>query len=81
MDEPTNGLDPGVSRDVASLLREVREEGVTVLMASHQLDLVAEVCDRILLLQEGRLVAERSSSSIADGETLEDWFTAIAGGR
>lgn len=81
LDEPTNGLDPAVLRDVASLLREMREEGVTVLMASHQLNLVAEVCDRILLLQDGRLVAERSPGSIADDETLEDWFTAIAGGR
>ncbi|MBL9076823.1 MAG: ABC transporter ATP-binding protein [Planctomycetes bacterium] len=57
LDEPTNGLDPFGSEIVMQVLRERAAAGATVLMASHQLLEVEEICDEVLLLQDGVLRA------------------------
>lgn len=56
LDEPTSGLDPFTQKQVNELLRERREAGATVFFSSHVLPEVEEMCDRIALLQEGRLL-------------------------
>ncbi|QDS97415.1 ABC transporter ATP-binding protein [Adhaeretor mobilis] len=56
LDEPTANLDPNARRDVLDLVRETRDAGRTVLFSSHVLSEVEEVCDRAILLREGRLV-------------------------
>jgi ABC-2 type transport system ATP-binding protein len=56
LDEPTSNLDPTMRREVAELIRETRGQGKTVLFSSHVLSEVEEVCDRVLVLREGRLV-------------------------
>lgn len=57
LDEPSTGLDPGARRDVWQYLRTLRdEEGVTVLVTTHLME-EAEHCDRLAILNEGRLVA------------------------
>ncbi len=58
MDEPSTGLDPGARRELADYVAELRDrEGVTVILTTHILD-EADRCDRLLLLHEGRKVAE-----------------------
>jgi len=54
-DEPTGNLDPGLSRELFRLFEEVSEKGVTVLIASHDLDLVRQMRKRVLVLSNGRL--------------------------
>jgi ABC-2 type transport system ATP-binding protein len=56
LDEPTSGLDPVLNREVRDLLREVAAAGTTVLLTSHILSDVAEVCDEIAILHRGRKV-------------------------
>jgi len=56
LDEPTSGLDPVGNREVRDLLREVAAAGATVLLTSHILSDVAEVCDEIAILHRGRKV-------------------------
>ena len=56
LDEPTNGLDPAEMRDVRTLLRRVSEEGVTVLLSSHLLGEVEQVCDQLVVMDRGRVV-------------------------
>ena len=56
LDEPTSGLDPQSTVEFLDLIRELRGEGVTVLLSSHQLDQVQRVCDRVALFQAGRIV-------------------------
>jgi ABC-2 type transport system ATP-binding protein len=59
LDEPTASLDPDMAKEVCSFLLEQREqEGMTMLFTSHKMDEVAEVCDRILFLQSGRIIAD-----------------------
>ncbi len=64
MDEPSTGLDPAARRELAQHIAELRErEGITALLTTHSLD-EAEECDRLLLLHEGRRVAEGSPAEL-----------------
>jgi ABC-2 type transport system ATP-binding protein len=65
LDEPTNGLDPeGLSEMRALVTRLVREEGVSVLLSSHQLHEVAGLCNRIGVLRQGRMVVEAETRAL-----------------
>ena len=55
LDEPTTGLDPLGTRDMKEMILDLRKQGKTVVMCSHQLDDVQDVCDRIAILYEGEL--------------------------
>jgi ABC-2 type transport system ATP-binding protein len=58
LDEPASGLDPVGQRDVRNLMLELKAAGTTVLLSSHQLSEVEVVCDRVSILDRGRLAAE-----------------------
>ena len=57
-DEPTSGLDVATILDVISLLQSVKNMGVTMLIASHDLDFLTKLADRIVILKEGEIVLE-----------------------
>jgi polar amino acid transport system ATP-binding protein len=63
-DEPTSGLDVGMIADVIALLRSVKSMGVTMMIASHDLEFLTALSDRILLLKEGTVVADIQPSTI-----------------
>ncbi len=56
VDEPFSGLDPVNTQMVKDLLREQRDQGVTVILCSHQMQLVEELCDRIVLIDHGKVM-------------------------
>jgi len=58
MDEPTQGLDPELARGFLKLIRELADSGITILLSSHLLPQVQEVCDRVGLFHRGRMVLE-----------------------
>mgnify|MGYP003931589789 CR=1 FL=1 len=64
LDEPTSGLDPLVQQTVLRMVREAREDGRTVFFSSHILSEVQEVCDRVGIIREGRLVATQRVSDL-----------------
>jgi ABC-2 type transport system ATP-binding protein len=58
LDEPTSGMDPTGIREIRDLIRELADrDGVTVILASHQLDEVQKVCNQVAFLAKGRLTA------------------------
>ena len=57
LDEPFSGLDPQAVDSMVDLLREHTARGIPVLFSSHQLDLVERLCDRLVVLSKGRVVA------------------------
>ncbi len=63
LDEPTNGLDPAGIRDIRDMIRELGENGVTVLLSSHILAEVQQVCESVSIIGQGRLLA---SGRVAD---------------
>ncbi|MGW1145060.1 ABC transporter ATP-binding protein [Streptomyces sp. NPDC002454] len=86
LDEPTNGLDPVGIREMRGIIRSLAGEGVAVLIASHQLAEVAQVCDRVQVLVAGRTRYEGTVSGLAlDGDVEAGFFrlleTADAGIR
>lgn len=58
LDEPTAGVDPAGSRQICDLILKLKERGVTVLLCSHLLSMVQEICDRIGIMHRGALVRE-----------------------
>jgi ABC-2 type transport system ATP-binding protein len=66
LDEPANGVDPGGIRFLRSLLQRLAAEGMTILLSSHLLSEVQEVCNRVAVISEGRIVHE---GALADLET------------
>jgi ABC-2 type transport system ATP-binding protein len=66
MDEPTLGLDPEVAHAFLQTILELKGQGITVLLSSHLLYQVQEVCDRVGLFQRGRLLLEGTVSELAE---------------
>jgi ABC-2 type transport system ATP-binding protein len=64
LDEPATGLDPGGMRDMRTLIRRLAGEGITVLLSSHQLPEVQELCDRVAIVDHGRVVYEGALSDL-----------------
>ena len=58
LDEPTAGVDPAGSRDIRDLILRLRERGITVMLCSHLLSQVQEICDRIGIMHHGELLRE-----------------------
>ena len=60
LDEPATGLDPGGMRDMRALVRRLADEGMTVLLSSHLMAEVEELCDRVAIVRSGRVIYEGS---------------------
>ena len=74
LDEPTNGLDPAGMREIRQLLRTLAENGTSVLLSSHLLNEVQQVCDRIAVLHRGRVVAQGPIEITLTAENLSETF-------
>lgn len=70
LDEPTNGLDPAGMRDMRRLIRELGSDGRTVLLSSHLLGEVQQICDRIGIISEGKMVAEHNVDELRAEQEL-----------
>ena len=65
LDEPTQGLDPESARDFLDLIRELAEAGITILLSSHLLHQVQEICNRVGLFHQGRMVLEGTVTELS----------------
>ena len=85
LDEPTASLDPDTGDWVRSVIETYRgKHGATILLASHNMAEVERLCDRVLMLKQGKLVADGSPRALLaryDRETLEDVFLDVVRGR
>ena len=71
LDEPTNGLDPQGTREVRTLVGALSESGTTVLVSSHLLSEVEQMCTHIGVMHTGRLVAQGTSAELRSGTSAE----------
>jgi len=82
LDEPTNGLDPRFTKILKEYLRQFAASGGTVLLSTHITDIAEQVCDRVAVIHEGRLVALGTVPEVqeaAHAANLEDAFVALVG--
>ena len=81
LDELTTGLDPQARRTTWEVVRRVRDLGATVLLVTHFMEEAERLCDRLIILDRGHIIAEGSPldliSSVAGAQSLEDVFVAI----
>jgi ABC-2 type transport system ATP-binding protein len=70
LDEPTNGLDPGEIREIRDLISRLSTHGATVLLSSHHLSEVEQVCSHVLVMNRGRLVADGTVSELVGAAGL-----------
>ncbi len=80
LDEPLNGLDPPGVRDVGRLLGELAQTGTAVLVSSHLLDEVERTASRVLVMAQGRLVAEERVDAAHAGALRELFFSVTQTG-
>lgn len=74
LDEPTAGLDPLSRREMLRHLHEFQQNGMTLVLSSHQMGDLARLTERVTVLQEGRNVRTGSAAEIfSEGKTLHDW--------
>jgi len=75
LDEPATGLDPAGMRDMRALIHRLAQDGITVLLSSHQLSEVEELCNRVGIIRSGRIVYEGALSELrhraSDGYVLQ----------
>lgn len=78
LDEPTSGLDPLGRMRIRQLIADLRAAGKTVFFSSHELSEVERVCDRLVIVARGRVVAEGPQSSVVPpDENLETFFLRV----
>jgi len=87
LDEPLAGMDPYGARRIKDLLRQLCRQGITVFMSTHILEIAERVCDRVGILDRGRLIAVgtmeelRAQAQSTAETTLEDLFLQLTGGH
>jgi ABC-2 type transport system ATP-binding protein len=80
LDEPLSGLDVNAAIMIKDLIAALASEGKTILYSSHVLDVVEKVCNRVLIINKGTLIADDSPERLkesTDQETLEDVFREL----
>ena len=79
LDEPTSQLDPGATRQIEEMLATLKGEGVTLVMASHDMGQVRRLADRVLFLNRGRLVDDASTGDFFDAPSSSDARAFVSG--
>lgn len=82
LDELTTGLDPKARRRMWGTIERLQEEGVSILLVSHAMEEVERLCDRIALIDGGRVIANETPGGLvarAGAENLDDAFVALTG--
>ena len=81
LDEPFGALDPVNTQVMEDLLQLYRAGGGTVVFASHVMDVVQRLCDRVVVIGNGKVLAEGTVAEVSGGRPLQDAFVELVGGR
>jgi ABC-2 type transport system ATP-binding protein len=77
LDEPTAGVDVELRLELWSLLRELNQNGTTIILTTHYLEEAEELCDRIGIIQSGKLVALETTEDLVGDSSLQDVFLEL----
>jgi ABC-2 type transport system ATP-binding protein len=79
LDEPFEAIDPVSARTIRTVLERFTHGGATVIFSSHVMETVERLCDRVAIVNLGRVVAEGTVDEVRGGGTLEDAFVRLVG--
>ena len=79
LDEPTTGLDPQARRHLWDLIEAVRDRGISVIMTTHYMDEAEILCDRIAVMDNGKIIAIDTPKNLVEQANLEDVFLDLTG--
>ena len=79
LDEPVAGVNPSLAREIAQHLRQLVDEGLTVLLIEHHMDTIAALCDHVVVLAEGRNLAEGSFAELAADPRVQEAYMGRRG--
>jgi len=71
LDEPTTGLDPQIRRSLWELIREINKRGKTIILTTHYMEEAEELCDRIAIMDQGRIIAMDTPQGLINSEGLK----------
>jgi ABC-type branched-subunit amino acid transport system ATPase component len=74
LDEPVAGVNPTLAREIGEHLQGLAGEGLPILLIEHQMDMVARLCDRVIVMAEGRYLTEGSFDEIARDERVQEAY-------
>ena len=74
LDEPIAGVNPTLAREIGEHLQALAAEGMPILLIEHQMDMVARLCDRVIVMAEGRYLTEGSFDEIASDERVQEAY-------
>ena len=74
LDEPTAGVSPKMTTQVADLIAELKKEGKTVLIIEHDLPFISQICDRVLVLDVGEIVLNGAPKEIKHDKKLQEIY-------
>ena len=74
LDEPVAGVNPTLAAEIARHIAHLREEGMTVLVVEHHMDFVASLCDPVICMAEGKLLAEGDFESVAGDPRVQEAY-------
>ncbi len=77
-DEPMVGLDPKAIKELKETIQELKQQGVTVLISTHMLDMVKNIWDDMIILDQGKVIAQYKREDVLDNE-IEDIFFEVTG--
>jgi ABC-2 type transport system ATP-binding protein len=78
LDEPFVGLDPKASHDVKQVMRELCDNGASVFFSTHVLEVAEKLCDKVAIINKGKIVANGTVEDVKGDSSLEDVFLNIA---
>jgi lipooligosaccharide transport system ATP-binding protein len=88
LDEPTTGLDPQIRQNLWQLMRQLQQEGLTIILTTHYMDEAQRLCNRIILMDYGRILADQSPETLirdsiephvleVHGADMRDWQNCV----
>ena len=74
LDEPVAGVNPTLAREITDHLRALAAEGITILLIEHHMDMVARLCDHVVVFAEGRRLIEGTFSEVANAAAVQEAY-------
>jgi branched-chain amino acid transport system permease protein len=74
LDEPMAGINPGFIKTVEAYLSRIRSEGVDLIIAEHELDVIERICDRVIVMAQGRVLAEGGMDELRSNPAVVDAY-------